>query len=64
MQHIQAFMGSACNDTSTPLHRPATSEVCKISHALIALKWHFVVASSMGFHDEFNIHWLLFLSIF
>ena len=64
MQHIQAFMGNACNHMSTPLHRPVTSEVCNISHALIALKWQFVVASSMGFYDESNTHWLLCLSIF
>ena len=43
---------------------PATLKVCKIWHALIALKWQVVVANSMGFYGEFNIHYLLFLLIF
>ena len=57
-------MGKACYRKHTPWHTCATSEVCKISHVLIALKWLVVIASSVGVYDEFSVHCLLFLPIF
>ena len=60
----QAFVGKACDRTRTLWHTPATFEVYRISHVLIALKWHVVVASSLCLYDEFNVHCLLFLPLF
>ena len=60
----QAFRRKACDRTRTPWHTPTTSEVCIISHVVIPFKRVDVVASSVGFYDEFNVHCLLFLPIF
>ena len=56
-------MGKACDPMRTPWYTPATSEACKISNALNALKRQVVVGSTLGFYDEF-IFTLRVISVF
>ena len=56
-------MGKACDHMLMPWYTPVTSQVFKILHIFIALKWQVVVASTVGFYDELNIHSLLYLQL-